>query len=214
MKAWFLRMEHRTPRWKARSGYRIFSPTRRPTWGFLSKSQNRHIFKDVLETESAGLCNLEVNAEWTNVAKSVGMLQFVSGGGEALCSGTLLNDQASDQAPYLLTANHCFSTQTEAQSLRVYWNYNSGDSPPAGTPLRRATFSHRNRERFYLWRFAALCPWDLFSVGCHTVPYQLRSGIHHLKVAKRVSFGLLTQTVWGPSRAGSNLYTRVELRHD
>ena len=48
--------------------------------------------------------------------------------------GTLLNNAANDQKPYFLTANHCISTQTEAQSVTVYWNYNTGDSPPGGTP--------------------------------------------------------------------------------
>src|SRR5207237_5735601 len=53
------------------------------------------------------------------------------GGSVGACTGTLLNDQANDQKPYFLTANHCISTQTEAQSANVYWNYNSGEDPTA-----------------------------------------------------------------------------------
>src|SRR5713101_4515332 len=56
-------------------------------------SEVSHNYKDILRsTDAAGACNLEVPPEWSNVAKSVGMLDFVTGGFEALCTGTLLND--------------------------------------------------------------------------------------------------------------------------
>src|SRR5205085_11125529 len=39
-------------------------------------------------------------------------------------SGTLLNDRDdSSFIPYLLTANHCFSDQTTANTLEAYWDY-------------------------------------------------------------------------------------------
>ncbi|HVT56933.1 MAG TPA: trypsin-like peptidase domain-containing protein [Thermoanaerobaculia bacterium] len=40
-----------------------------------------------------------------------------------LCSASLLNDTHSDGIPYLLTANHCFSTQASATSLEAFWDY-------------------------------------------------------------------------------------------
>ncbi len=88
-----------------------------------------HVYKDMSEPEAAGACNLEVTADWQNVAKSVGRVDFVSSGLVGSCTGTLLNNLANDQKPYFLTANHCINTQTEAQSATVYWNYNTGDSP-------------------------------------------------------------------------------------
>ena len=49
-----------------------------------------HLYKDIFsEADAAGFCNLEVPAEWANVAKSVGLLDFVTEGQEALCTGTL-----------------------------------------------------------------------------------------------------------------------------
>src|SRR5712692_6185964 len=98
-------------------------------------SEVSHNYKDIpRSTDSAGACNLEVPPEWANVAKSVGMLDFVTGGVEALCTGTLLNDSDPNSDHQVLTANHCISSQSEAQSVTVYWNYNSGDVPPGGTP--------------------------------------------------------------------------------
>lgn len=54
--------------------------------------------------------------------RSTGQMNFVSGGGSYVCSGTLLNDNDGETfAPYFLTANHCISTETEANSLEVVW---------------------------------------------------------------------------------------------
>jgi hypothetical protein len=92
-----------------------------------------HIYTDPLFKSAAGDCNNEVNADWASVAKAVGQLQFTKTGGEFVCTGTLLNDQAQDFKPYLLTAGHCFNTQTEAQTLRTYWLYNTGDFPTSST---------------------------------------------------------------------------------
>ena len=89
-----------------------------------------HVYKDMSVEAAAGACNLEVSADWLNVAKSVGRIDFVTQGFVGSCTGTLLNNVSNDQKPYFLTANHCISTQTETQSATVYWNYNTGDSPP------------------------------------------------------------------------------------
>ncbi|HYM00779.1 MAG TPA: hypothetical protein VEZ90_17620, partial [Blastocatellia bacterium] len=54
---------------------------------------------------------------------AVGRMDFVTGQGEFVCSGTLLNDQPGDSAPFFLTAAHCISTQDVAQTLEVWWFY-------------------------------------------------------------------------------------------
>ena len=82
-----------------------------------------HVYKDVPVLEDpAASCEQEVTADWQNVAKSVGRIDFVTGGFIASCTGTLLNNVANDQKPYFLTAHHCISTQSEAQSATIYWN--------------------------------------------------------------------------------------------
>lgn len=44
-------------------------------------------------------------------------------GGASICSGTLLNDNLNSGTPYLLTANHCISTQTFASTLYTEFKY-------------------------------------------------------------------------------------------
>jgi hypothetical protein len=47
----------------------------------------------------------------------------VVGGGGAVCTGTLINDQDSSGTPYMLTANHCFGSQTVVNTLETRWDY-------------------------------------------------------------------------------------------
>lgn len=65
-------------------------------------------------------------------------LSFVKNGSSFLCSGGLLNDtDDSGFRPFLLTANHCFSTQSSASSLIAYFDYRSstcnGAAPSLGS---------------------------------------------------------------------------------
>ena len=50
-------------------------------------------------------------------------LQYIKGSGAFVCSGGLLNDQASSGTPWFLTANHCFDTAASATSLDAYWDW-------------------------------------------------------------------------------------------
>lgn len=157
-------------------------------------SEIAHIYKDQFTPDAAGACNLEVTAPWANAAKSVGMLQFVTGGLVALCTGTLLNDSNTNLDHHVLTANHCISSQSEAQSAQIYWNYNTGDNPPGGTP---SSFGANlmvtgTTSDFSLLRFGAVIPglyysgWDANPVG----PSTPVTGIHHPEGShKRISFG-------------------------
>ncbi len=57
---------------------------------------------------------------------AVALLFFTRDGDEYICSASLLNDlDPSGFIPYLLTANHCFSTQSAASSLEAYWDYHA-----------------------------------------------------------------------------------------
>ena len=162
-----------------------------------------HIYKDLSAEDAAGTCELDVTADWQNVAKSVGRIDFVSGGFVGTCTGTLLNDAASDQKPYFLTANHCISTQGEAQSATVYWNYNTGDNPPAGTPT---TFGANllvtgASSDFTLLFLTGSLPGGLFFSGWDSSPFNstaAAAGIHHPEGShKRISFGTARQPIAG-----------------
>ena len=155
-----------------------------------------HVYKDVFSAnDPAGACNLEVPAEWANVAKSVGLLDFMTSDGEAVCTGTLLNDADTTQDHHVLTANHCISSQSEAQSLTVYWNYNTGDTPPGGTPttIGANLVVTSVGTDFTLLRLAGTLPGGLFFSGWDAGPVSTGTsvtGIHHPQGShKRISFG-------------------------
>jgi len=72
-----------------------------------------------------GMCpnsgNLDVIAQYR---KAVAHLQYVKNGSGFVCSGGLVNDSdTSSVIPYLLTANHCFSSQASATTLESYFDY-------------------------------------------------------------------------------------------
>ena len=47
----------------------------------------------------------------------------MDGGTSYVCTGGLMNTTAGSSVPYLLTANHCFSSQDSATSLEAFWQY-------------------------------------------------------------------------------------------
>ena len=80
----------------------------------------------------AGACSPDVACTSNNSAidtaiaertRSIVRLSFQSGSGSFLCSATLINSGV--QQNFLLTANHCISTQAEAASLSTRWFYES-----------------------------------------------------------------------------------------
>jgi hypothetical protein len=165
-------------------------------------SEVSHVYKDPLakdaggfEAQAAGSCNLEMRSDWATVARSVGLLQFSSGVGEYLCTGTLLNNANNDLKPYLLTANHCFDTPAEAQSLRVYWNYNTGDVPASSTPHTdgASVLATGPESDFTFVLLTGTLPAGLFFSGWDAAAPPLSSavtGIHHPDGShKRISFG-------------------------
>jgi lysyl endopeptidase len=78
-----------------------------------------------LATTGAKTCNVDATCypEYDNESRSVARLFYLTSPASAFsCTGTLLNNKFSDGTPYLLTANHCISTQTVASNLiAVRW---------------------------------------------------------------------------------------------
>lgn len=62
---------------------------------------------------NSGACNINVNCPegdaWQTEKKSVAL---ILSGGNALCSGAMVNNTANDGTPYFLTANHCLGNPT------------------------------------------------------------------------------------------------------
>jgi hypothetical protein len=82
------------------------------------------------QTMAAGTCSPDVvctsndpvlDAAIADRAKSVARINFQSGTGSFLCSGTLINSNSRQN--FFLTANHCISNQAEASSIQTRWFY-------------------------------------------------------------------------------------------
>jgi len=140
-------------------------------------------------------CHNDVGAEYASMASAVGYLEFVNQDGSYICSGTLLSANSNNPAPHLLTANHCFRTQAAAQSLRAYWNYNSGDSPPPGTSFTDGAelLTTTPLSDFTFVRLTGSFPGGLTHSGWEGGDPASNAtivGIHHPKGShKRISFG-------------------------
>ena len=103
-------------------------------------SQLRADQPDSLPCEPDASCYADIEKN------AVGRFVFNKNGGTFVCTGTLLNDRVQDEIPYFLSANHCVATQAVAQTVEVFWFYqttacNSGvlrrwvQSPPGANLL-------------------------------------------------------------------------------
>lgn len=73
-----------------------------------------------------GSCNVDVvcpdSAGWEAEIDAVAVYGF---SGDFWCTGFMLNNTAEDQTPYFATADHCGLGSRNAESVTVYWNYES-----------------------------------------------------------------------------------------
>jgi lysyl endopeptidase len=117
-----------------------------------------------LQPYQSAVLSCEVDASCYGDAEkyAVGRILF-NDGGMYVCTGTLLNNRAQDYTPYFLTANHCVNSQAVAQTVEVFWFYqttscNSGilrswvHSPPGANLL--ATQSANDFSLLRLWNNA------------------------------------------------------------
>ncbi len=86
----------------------------------------------VAKPDDAPTCLIDANCIGTSALKgiaalsgAIGQLQFITARGPRVCTGGLINDRQGSGTPYLLTANHCISTQAQVDSLEVFWDYRS-----------------------------------------------------------------------------------------
>ncbi len=110
----------------------------------------RGLFEDALSAKS-GSCNVDVACPlgntWGDQIDAVGHYTFRQGASTYVCTGTLTANTNRDTTPYFLTANHCVSSETVADTIVVYWNYQNPTcrtpgSSASGTPISSSTASH------------------------------------------------------------------------
>lgn len=136
---------------------------------------------------SSGSCNNNVNCPeaigWENQIRSVCML--VSGG-SGFCTGSVVNNTSQDGAPYILTANHCYSDPTSW----VFWfNWQSSTcTNPASSPtynsISGATLKSKNADSdFCLVQMSSVPPqsYNVYYAGWNREDAAASSGacVHH-----------------------------------
>ena len=132
-------------------------------------------------------CEVDASCYGGPEKNAVGRILF-NDNGLKLCTGTLLNNSAEDGTPFFLTANHCIDSQAVAQTVEVYWFYqttncNSGvlrnwvHSPPGANLL--ATQASND---FCLLRLLNNVPGGVYFSGWTSVVQPLGTnvfGLHH-----------------------------------
>ena len=101
----------------------------------IARAHHGYRYFGTLETPAGpspdqGSCNIDVicpeGDDWRTEIRSEAVYQL---SGYWTCSGQMLNMVSREFKPYFLTANHCGISSGNAQSLVVYWNY---ESPSCG----------------------------------------------------------------------------------
>ncbi|WP_158862714.1 T9SS type A sorting domain-containing protein [Maribellus comscasis] len=98
----------------------------------IIKSDDRRPFYPTV----AGSCNIDVNCEigkdWSDVRDAACRLIV---NGTEVCSGTLINNTAEDETPYVISAAHCYDRWEYAETTIYAFNYESPYcSPLDGDP--------------------------------------------------------------------------------
>ena len=181
-------------------------------------ADSRNSFKLVEKIGESGSCNVDVicrvgelGQNYVNAKNAVARMVFVLSGSSYLCTGTLLADTVPvTQVPYFLSANHCFSSntnvppvpsqmQTVANTLNTYWNYETtGCGNFTSTPVTQLTggatylFSDHNTDGMFI-RLNNAPPATAYFAGWNAAPIADATAvfaIHHPHGdSKKVSSG-------------------------
>ncbi len=168
--------------------------------------------KSYRDNEKEQGCHLDVNCfdQWEYIKDGVAMMHFESNGSGFACTGSLLKDSYSTRRPWFLTANHCIGNQAEAETLIVYWEY---ETVECDGPSRSLLASRTNEGADYVTGsdisdFALLLLHDDPPLGIPFLGFSLDeleqseqiAVIHHPGgTFKRISFGKKTgepQNFW------------------
>jgi hypothetical protein len=169
--------------------------------GFLPPQAQPNVPGDpegLLACQQSVMCH-EVDETARN---AVGRMIFDGG---FLCSGALLNDvDANTFAGYFLTANHCISSQSSANSLTTYWFYqpaSCGGPVPSLSTLPKSIgaklLANSSQSDFSFLRFNN-DPEDGQGLAAWTTTIPPASGAQFMAFIIRVDPG--SDTAWGRRR--------------
>lgn len=172
-------------------------------------------------------CHQDVSCypEWSDSSGAVGRIFFEEGDSGYVCSGALLNTRSGSGKPYFLTANHCISDNTVAQTVAAYFGYQTSACNAAAPTLSQAqrvigakfiTGDGVPEGDFSLLELTSLPPrstlagWEARDPDIGATV----TAIHHPDGDyKRITFGLRTtdrSTRVGPSIAPAEKFLRVQ----
>lgn len=103
-----------------------------------------HNYRDageVFEKDDSCFVNVRCQSStWYNLGTGVGRYTYIFGGTGYGCSGALLNDATSSKTPYFLTSSGCIRDAETADTIEVFWRYQTsacnGTAPPLSTLSR------------------------------------------------------------------------------
>ncbi|MEQ1437849.1 trypsin-like peptidase domain-containing protein [Fontimonas sp. SYSU GA230001] len=122
----------------------------------LQLGQLGHGYKNARDLGDSGACNIDVicplGDDWRDEIRAAVKLQIPVVGGVGVCSGTLVNNLAENNKPYVLTASHCGigDAGSPASGVVVYWNFQNsvcGGTPDAGDTQNQTGAVLRARDR-------------------------------------------------------------------
>ncbi len=129
----------------------LFSPVKPGNDQAVQVGALSHFDQSLVQPKAAGACTLETMCAASDSSlpagvadaiaerkKSVARITFVSGNSNFQCTATLINTEKFP-APYLLTANHCVSTDAEARTITAFFFSESDAACPdqGPAPLRQ-----------------------------------------------------------------------------
>lgn len=106
----------------------LIVPLETENWGDINIARVNHDFLGIFGTKdskngNSGECNVDINCpegnEYQLEKNAIVHLIF----GQFVCTGALINNTAQDGKPYVLTANHCIDTQTQASNTVFVFGY-------------------------------------------------------------------------------------------
>ncbi|QWR78325.1 trypsin-like serine peptidase [Candidatus Magnetomonas plexicatena] len=88
-------------------------------------------------------CNVDVNCSSSTAANyknAVALIYFEKSDGGYLCSGAMIADTAASNTNWFLTANHCISTDTVANTLVAYFGYRTSSCNGSAPSISNASY--------------------------------------------------------------------------
>ena len=175
-------------------------PLHLENWGNIEIGTIVHGYRNILASHfddssdrgpfgNSGACNINVNCpegnDWQVEKRSVALIVQ---GGNAVCSGALVNNTAQDGTPYFLTANHCLGGSVA--NWVFYFNHESsncaGSTGPTNNSISGSTLRASNAySDFALLELSSIPPtnWNVQYSGWDRTDNEANVsatvGIHH-----------------------------------